>query len=108
MFDPHRVNINCVVCDVIVDGWSESEFNLRDVAYNILSGCHGNGMPLPHPGETAVSSRGAGRESREMRLVDGVSIARSSLLKSVTYYYASVYLFVRSSICVTNTFSYLI
>lgn len=69
MFDTRRVN-NCVVCDVIVDGWSESEFNLRNVAYNILSGCHGNGMPLPHPGETAVSSRGAGRESREMRLVD--------------------------------------
>jgi len=49
----YRVNINCVR-DVIVDGWSESEFNLRKVAYNILSGCHGNGMPIPHPGETAV------------------------------------------------------
>ncbi len=28
-------------------------------------------MPLPHPVESAVGSRGVGRESREMRLVDG-------------------------------------
>ncbi len=41
-------------------------------------------MPLPHPGESAVGSRAVGRESREMRLVDGVSVARSSFLKRAT------------------------
>lgn len=50
--------------------------NLICETYDILSGCHGNGMPLPHPGESAVSSRGAGRESREMRLVLRVSQKR--------------------------------